>query len=333
MKENIMLNFLYVNPALINPKTKENTREQEVQKLLKLKEEGYVLIGLEMTVPELASLCDLNIDPQHTQQKITQSCVREVCLKKEELLSPYKGKKVIFLTNRVDLDSVSSYIVANNYLNDIDTPYNLSLKEINVHDTFQTRPWQKQTTIEEGFNPNNKTAALASSLKPFMITPENIKAVTQYIETGEVDCSIMENFQRTQQTIIEKVKSGEISVTSANGIAIVETTLPCATNVGYCYAPVVIALNPQMRNPDGSTYRKISICQHEAGYVDLTKVKETLNQTNPGWGGNPNFIGSPQGESCEISINELQQLVTKNLTPEYKAKTTSTFLKTNDFEK
>ena len=79
--------------------------EQEIQKLLKLKEEGYTLIGLEMTIPELSSLCDLNIDPQHTDQKISQSCVKEICQKRKELLSQFVGKKVIFLTKTPSITS------------------------------------------------------------------------------------------------------------------------------------------------------------------------------------------------------------------------------------
>lgn len=333
MKENIMLNFIYVNPALVNPKTKENLREQEIQKLLKLKEEDYTLIGLEMTIPELSSLCDLNIDPQHTDQKISQSCVKEICQKRKELLSQFVGKKVIFLTNRVDLDSVASYIVANNYLNGIETPYNQSLREINAHDTFQTLPWKEEKDIEEAFNPNNKTGALASTLKPFMVTNENITTITQFIEDGSVDKKVMESYQETQKSIIEKVKSGEVKVSKVDGVAVVETTLPCATNIGYCYAPIVIAVNKEMRAPDGSTYRKISIGQHEAGYVDLAPVKEALNQTNPGWGGNPNFIGSPQMQNCETSIEDLLTLVKQNLTPEYKTKVTSKSIPHKDFER
>ena len=180
-----MLNFIYVNPALINPKTKENIREQEIKKLSQLKEEGYTLIGLEMTVPELSKFCDLNIDPQHTDQKTQQSCVKEICLNHQELfapLTPLKDKKVIFLTNRVDLDSISSYIVANNIINNHDVTYNEFLKQINAHDTFQTLPWQKQKDIEEGFDPNSSTKALASTIKPFMITQQNIEDVTTFTQ-------------------------------------------------------------------------------------------------------------------------------------------------------
>lgn len=320
LKEKTMSNFIYVNPALINPKTKENQREIETQKLLKLKQEGYTLIGLEMTEPTLASLCDINIDPQHTDQKTSQSCVKEIFQNFEEIvapLTPLEDKKIIFLTNRVDLDSIASYVVFNKLANK-KTISTLSVKQINAHDTFKTLPWEKEKNIEEAFNPFDKTKALASTIKPFMVTESNIKNVETFLDNGSVDENIMASYQASEQNIINKVKSKEINVSKKGGIAFVETTLPCATDVGYCYAPIVIAINPQMRSADGYTYRKVSICQHEEGYVDLKSLKEILQEKEQGWGGSPTFIGSPQGTSTNITKEELQKLVYKHLTKDYK---------------
>ena len=54
--------FMYINPAIKNPKTGENVRELEIAKLQSLLNEGKKNAGLEMTVPELAELCDKNIE-------------------------------------------------------------------------------------------------------------------------------------------------------------------------------------------------------------------------------------------------------------------------------
>ena len=108
------------------------------------------------------------------------------------------------------------------------------------------------------------------------------------------------------------------------GVAYVETTLPCATNVGYSMAPVVVAANPAMKlGPQGEPFRKVSICQHEAGYADLNAVADKLNEMEAGWGGSPTFKGSKQGESCNISLSDIKKTVFAHLTPEYKAKVTS----------
>ena len=87
-----------------------------------------------------------------------------------------------------------------------------------------------------------------------MVTPKNIEDVKTFIDTGKVDETVMNNYRTVQTGIIDRVKSGEIKAEVVGGVAYVETTLPCATNVGYSMAPVVVAINPAMRNPDGTTY-------------------------------------------------------------------------------
>lgn len=319
-----MSEFIYVNPAMINPKTKENVRDAEIARLKELKASGKTIIGLEMTVPALAEICDKNIDPQHTDNKVKQSCVREVVKNGEELLETYKGKDVVFCTNRVDADSLAAFVAADRFLQGKPVDYNPNIAAINQHDTFQGVKWSGPKPIEQAFDPENKTAALASSIKVFMVTQKNIADIEKFMDTGDVDEGVMEIYRKTQQSVIDKVKSGEIEVSVKGGIAHVKTTMPCATNVGYAFAPVVIAENPEMKlGPQGTPFRKLSVCQHEEGYVNLTVVKETMAAQENGWGGSPTFIGSPQGTSSNIEVSDIQKTVFANLTPEYKREVTS----------
>ena len=321
-----MTQFMYINPAMVNPKTKENVREAEMAKLKELKRQGFTIIGLEMTVSSLAELCDRNIDPQHTEGRANQSCAKEVAEKAPELLGWFKGKdldKVVFVTNRVDVDAIAAYVLADRYLRGEKVSFNENVAAIDAHDTHLGAKWDGPKPIEQAFDPESKTGALASSIKVFMVTPKNIEDVRTFIDTGNVDETIMDSCRKSQQGIIDKVKSGDIKTEVIGGVAYVETTLPCATNVGYSFAPVVVATNPAMRNPDGTTYRKVSICQHEAGYADLGAVKAELAARENGWGGSPTFIGSPQGQDCATDISDIKKLVYANLMPEYKAKVTS----------
>ncbi len=318
---------------MINPKTKENVREAETAKLQKLKEDGFSIIGLEMTVADLANICDKNIDPQHTEGNASQCCAKEIYEKAPELLGWFKSKdpeKVVFVTNRVDVDSVASYVLADRYLQGQDLGPKENIEKINEHDAFQGAKWDGPKPIEQAFDPENKVAALASSVKVFMVTPQNIEDVKSFVDTGDVNETVMNNYRTVQNGIIERVKSGEIKTEVVGGVAYVETTLPCATNVGYSMAPVGVAVNPAMKlGPQGEPFRKVSICQHEAGYVDINAVKETLNTLEAGWGGSPTFIGSKQGESCNIGLSEIKKTVFANLTPEYKEKVTSNAEKSN----
>lgn len=325
-----MTEFLYCNPAKINPKTKEDVRSAELAKIASLKAAGKNVIGLEITVPELAAACTANIDPQHSEGKTAVSCAKEIAQNASELLNKYKNSDVVFITNRFDLDSVASYILADRYLSGKPVSYTPNIAAVNAHDTFQQAAWNGSKPIEKAFDAQNKTAALASSIKVFALTPDNLKNVADYLDTGNVPENIMETYRKTQQNIIDKVNNGEIEVSVAGGIAHVKTTLPCATNVGYAYAPVVIAENPAMKlGAAGTPFRKVSICQHEEGYVDMNKLKETLSTKEEGWGGSPTFIGSKQGENCTINFSDIQKAVYANLTPEYKKNITNTVLNAN----
>ncbi len=327
-----MTQLMYINPAMINPKTKENVREAEMAKLKEMKEQGFTIVGLEMTVPPLAELCDRNIDPQHTEGKADQSCAKEVAEKAPELLGWFKGQdldKVVFVTNRVDVDAIGAYVLADRYLKGEKVSLNENVAAIDAHDTHLGAKWEGPKPIEQAFDPESKTGALAASIKVFMVTPKNIEDVKNFIDTGNVDETIMDSYRKSQQGIIDKVKSGDIKTEVVGGVAYVETTLPCATNVGYSFAPVVVATNPAMRNPDGTTYRKVSICQHEAGYADLGTVKNELSARETGWGGSPTFIGSPQGQDCTTELSDIKKLVYANLTPEYKSQVTSRSVNAN----
>ena len=316
--------FMYINPAMKNPKTGENVREQETAKLESLKAEGKKIVGLEMTVADLAGICDKNIDPQHTDGKADECCAKTVAENAATLLADYRGQDVVFVTNRVDLDSVAAYVMADRYLQGKTTEYNDNLAQINDHDAHLGARWEGPKPIEQAFDPDNKTAALASSIKVFMVTPKNIEDVRNFIDTGNVEETVMNNYRTVQNGIIDRVKSGEIKTEVVGGVAYVETTLPCATNVGYSMAPVVVAVNPAMKlGPQGEPFRKVSICQHEAGYADLNAVADKLNEMEAGWGGSPTFKGSKQGESCNISLSDIKKTVFAHLTPEYKAKVTS----------
>lgn len=326
-----MSEFVYINPAKVfkNPKTGEieDVRAKEIAHLKALKEQGFTVIGLEMTEPALAELCDRNIDPQHTEKRGDQSCAKEIAENAPAQLGWFKSKdldKVVFVTNRVDVDSMAAYVLADRYLKGEKVAMNENIEAINTHDTAAGKPWVEPKPIEEAFDPNSKTGALAASIQVFRVTADNIADVRGFIDNGEVRDAVMDSFRKSQQAIIDKVKSGEIKTEVVGGIAYVESSDRAATNVGYSLAPVVVAENPVMRAPDGHTYRKISICQHfEGGYVDLKAVGMALATKEEGWGGNPTFIGSPQNQDCTIDMSDIKKLVYANLTPEYKAKVTA----------
>jgi hypothetical protein len=72
--------------------------------------------------------------------------------------------------------------------------------------------------------------------------------------------------------------------------------------------PIAVVYNPEMPGPNGP-YKKYTICQYTAGYIDLQKLSRLLNELEPGWGGSPTIIGSPQGESSKLDYYDIRRLM------------------------
>jgi hypothetical protein len=96
-------------------------------------------------------------------------------------------------------------------------------------------------------------------------------------------------------------------------IATIETSSRLAPEVCTRLAPGGIAINPSHRFHGGPPHRKVTIFQRELGYVELAAVGEDLNAIEPGWGGSPTAIGSPQGKPATISFDELMDTVERHL--------------------
>lgn len=319
------LNFIYIN---------NRNAEAEKAKLQQLKNDGYTVIGLEMTDDDLSQICDKNIDPQHTGGMASVCCAKLIAEKAPELLGWFKSKdldKVMFVTDRVDVDSVAAYILAMRYLKGEKVALNENIEAINTHDTGAKEPWQGAKPIEKAFDPENKAGALAASIKVFMVTEQNIADVATFVDSGKVSEANMERFAISQQAIIAKVKSGEIQVEVSHGIAFVSSTERAATDVGYAFAPVVVAFNPKMSRADKTTYKKWTICKklskeenvaEENGgapkYVDLNAVLEELKRKEAKWGGSVSLIGSPKDEDSLLDVHTIGKVVYRHLVKKYK---------------
>lgn len=353
-----MIQFMYINPAMINPRTKENVREKEIAKILKWKEEGKKIIAMELNVKGLNEFCDLIIDPQHTDGNSDICCAKEVALHAKELLGEYVGKDVVIVSPRLDVDSIAAMLLAEKFLNGGSvecTPY---IEEINAHDTYKKGKWEKpiltvsdiallnnkNRNVEDEqylreklaliFNPNDKMKAMASSIKTFVDYSneasmtnfmESRKNVRAFMASGQVDQKILDSYAATQNSNIDKIMSGEVKIEYQYGGVHIETKLLGMTDLVYAGAPAGTIYNPVMG--------KWTICQFEEGYLQVVssqksgkptlKVAEELSQKEPGWGGSTTICGSPMGNASVLKPEEIKKEFFNCLTPEYKAKVTS----------
>lgn len=141
------------------------------------------------------------------------------------------------------------------------------------------------------------------------------------IESGDIKARLFEEVDRNVRCVSHGLPYcgvcegdwGEGAYRVLAPIAVVESIHRAATAVGYSLAPVVVALNPAFRLGAGEPHAKFTVCQYTAGYVDMEAAAAELAAMEPGWGGSPTIIGSPQGVGSNLTIEQVVEVVAKHL--------------------
>jgi hypothetical protein len=292
--------------VLFDPRPASLASEQA--KILALREQGCTIIGVEVTVPALAGLCDVNIDPQHgTGGDPSMSAIALIARHGIDLI-PKGAQKVAFATVRPDLDAFGGIALL---WWELQAPYSVQqhsstamrsrIEAIHLSDAFSRGEWQPR---ELGTGENSFLAAIARCVSDFKVPMrDRIEAVQRWLETGEEPAGYRAAYERESEEILKAIASGETSVEASGDygypaqgrVCVVQSRLRAATSVGYTQAPTVVALNPAFSMGGAPPTRKFTICQYRPGYVDLPAVRDELASLEAGWGGSPTIIGSPQG--------------------------------------
>jgi len=306
--------FEILDPRINHPN--EQIKEQAHLANQTIFEKGNVM-GIEVTVPALAEKCDLgNIDPQHSEGNENMAAI-EVA----ETMELPEGE-VTFATVRADLDSVGSMalIALRQEGTEITDEIKERVTKIADTDKFNNGPWPGKQELPSKENPwgddNKELGAIAASTADFKFSMQDrVNTMKQWIQTGEEPEGHRIQVEEERKEMVNALESGEIQVETVTdgGIALVESKHRAGMQIGYSQAPVVVALNPEFGFGDSPKVKKYTIAQFENGFVDLNKVKEDLNEQEPGWGGSPTIIGSPQGESSKLSKEDVAEIVEKYL--------------------
>lgn len=283
---------------------------------------GFTIIGVEVTVPTLAALLDLNIDPQHgNNANSAMSTIKYVFQNGIDLFKDVPlTNKIVFCTVRPDLDSVGSMVLL---WYELVAPYSLQqhshqamrerIQRIHVSDTFQHGEWKPKPLLDIE---DSALAAIARCVADHKVSfRDRVLAVSRWLETGEEPEGYRDQYQKEQAEIVQALESDQTAIytTIDKKIAIVQSKLRSATRLGYTQAPIVIAVNPEFSFQGSSPHKKYTVCQYSQGYVDLMKVKQDLINLELGWGGSPTILGSPQGVSSTLHLSEVVKIVTKHL--------------------
>ena len=313
------------------------------------------VLGIEVTIPAWAKRCDLgNIDPQHSGGDIYTASIEAA------LTWPLPDEDSTLFTVRPDLDSIGAMAVlvmrleaklsaiAEIYERGMDTqlvgadldnwtPEKAVMDRIRIvgeTDRFGTAKWpgvaplpspeDRWPSMIGALDSGRPTAAMqAVCLDAKLSMEKRVELVLAWLRTGEEPAEYVARVEAGRDEMIRALASGEIRVTlAADGkIAVVESRHVAALLVGYCHAPVVVAVNDQFQVGGSDPHTKVTICQHGAGgYVNLNAVFSTLNvrefgnaRPKSGWGGSPTIGGSVQGVSTTTPLDEVVETVAANL--------------------
>lgn len=304
------------------------------------------VFGIEITIPELAKRCVGNIDPQHTGGDSTKSAIEEAMT-----MDLPSASMIATIRPDLDSIGAMSIMVLKEEHNSVmlTTPYgNLTgckygvwgwgsleqqlsedtksrIKLIAESDKFAKGGWpgvRPLPTVEKPFDDSTASAESDSRLAPMsavvsdfkLPVSERVELLIKWLLTGEEPAGYWKRWIVERIALAKAIADGTIKAEVAGGgkIAKVVSTHRASTSVGYCLAPVVVALNPSFQLGGGAPHKKFTICQFTPGYIDLKVVLAELSGIEAGWGGSPTIGGSPQGVSSALTINEVVGVVEKH---------------------
>ena len=305
--------------------------------------------GIEVTVPALAKRCAFNLDPQHSGGDANRAAIEDAF--KAELppagttLATVRadldsiGAMAIFslrsegadltpATDRIELIAMSDKFARGGWPGVRPLP--------NMEHLYDDSTASAET--------DTRLAPIAAAVSDFKVPLETrVESLKKWLLTGEEPVGYREKFIAERKALAKAIADGTIKAKEGISwchicqtwfwseeqpmvcshcyqtgntipmVAVVESTHRAATSIGYCLAPVVVALNPEFRFGDGEPHRKFTICQFNTGYMDLKTVLAELSEMEPGWGGSPTIGGSPQGVNSTLTIDQVVEVVVRHL--------------------
>lgn len=285
---------------------------------------GKRTLGIEVTIPEFARRCGLgNIDPQHGGGNgIGSPAVTaiEACLS-----APLPPAHAMLVTVRPDLDAFGSMALL--ALRRAGVPVGPAMKarigRAADADRFDHGPWPGSRplpgTCEEYFAAMNLDASLAALAGAMAArrrpARQRVGIAARWLETGAEPAGYRQHVAANAGTVIAGLRSGAIVVESKAGgrVATVISRLLNTLRLGYCLAPVVVALHPGDPAADPPALRRIVLAQYVPGHADFGAICADLASLEQGWGGSATILGSPQGRPCRLERETVLDAVVRHL--------------------
>ena len=314
--------------ALFDPRSIEDAKAKNDKIFENAGDSG--VLGIEVTIPALADRCALgNIDPQHSVGDATRAAIE---VARECDVPP---EWATLATVRADLDSVGAMavIAIRAELGELGFAHartnlgiDIAIDKIADADKFARGPWPGRRELPSQDNPwpeggaaseTRDLAAIAACVADFKLPIEDrVAHMRHWFLTGEEPEVYRLRVEAERRDLIDALGEDrrEIMVLEkADGrIAFVHSTHRAAMMIGYCFAPVVVAVNPEFRLGGGDPHTKITIAAYSPEYADIKAALGELAEREPGWGGSPTIGGSPQGVSSTIPVEDVIEVVSRH---------------------
>lgn len=286
--------------------------------LAELDAAGYTLFGIEAT--RNVALLTENIDPQHGGMTLPLGRAPEGCSAAEYVFwnlealldLVWRSKCDVFVTDRLDADSVAAYVQIKHSLERLqpfhysDIGYTVLRCRETVHrigDMDAMRNWKyfdievqaiNQLMLDRAYSIDAKVQWMEDFLRDGSLPQEADAKIA-----AMADAFVAENHQRVAEHDV-------------NGHRIVQiiSTVPFNVSMyGYSLgADIVVLSNPDFRGM-GQMKHTVAMRPDAGDPALMQSIKDQVNTNEEGWGGQPLIIGSPQGVSSALSPDDVFETV------------------------
>lgn len=274
--------------------------------------------GVEVTIPEFAELCAVNLDHHGPEDSIDTPAACEQALTS---VLPERGALVV--TVRPDSDAVIAMAVLALRLEGRFEEISPRLvKLVSQFDRFGPFvPDDNRDELTKSVDRDYLSALGSVASANELSFAYRVRWAIDWINCQADDGCIYRLAIKKEAEMEEARQASEVSV--IEGVALVVSKHRFATALGYEKADIVVAFNPEMavnfKDPEAGTYKKFTVAKRDR-YVplDMKGVLQELNvleDTSDGlkWGGQENIIGSPQGRDSSLTAAEVINVVKRHI--------------------
>lgn len=243
-----------------------------------------LVIGLEVTDPELASRCAINIDPQHggvtahtdEMKRIIRgsgflpdsnfaACQAANALGEAGLW--WHAADAVLVTSRTDLDSVAAAAVLTGQA--MGFSMKSWLKEIGDRDGSRQGLWSPETAKDVTFKADTLSALSAVCADRSKSFGEKVQVAFDALTGGKSFEPELAQHRRRLRARLAEAERVPVKKFARGCAAWVDSTLSHGTSAGYLHAPIVVAHNPEFVVRDTEPHHKYTIGAWSGGLEDF----------------------------------------------------------------